>query len=414
MNTNGQDQIARVRLFGSFSISCGGNVLTEHDMKSDMAVKLAAYLIIRRKHSSTYHEIIEALWPELESENPSGALKNLIYRVRRKLKELWPDREFILTVSGGYVWNPDIPTVVDTEEFKALRSASQSAGDPRKKTEIALRITDLYRGRLLESFSGEYWVMPRQTWYHNAWISTIHTCADIIEEQRNYPQLENLCRRAILIDDRDVAVHCALLKSLIGENRLSAAEEYYRKTIRMLYTGAGEEVPEALQAVYSGMMRQKHSEEMDFLKIETDLKETGRQKGAYFCDYGTFRKLYEVTSRRLRRSGIHVLLLLISMVIESNAGEAQAKIEAQRAEDMERLKVRLMNSLRSGDVVTRYSLSQFLILLPECTKDNAESIMNRVFRDYYTSTSLGRMRIQYNLKELGGEAGESPDEVSGR
>ncbi len=390
-----------VRLFGSFELSGGGRVLTEEDFKSEMMVKLTAYLILRRGHSSTFHEIIDALWPDLESENPQGALKNLVYRTRRKLESLWPGRDFILTSNGGYIWNTAFPVELDTEKFKTFCAALGGIREPVRKIGMIRRILELYRGRLLESFSDEYWVLPRQTWFHNSWISAVHMCTDLLETRQDYPMLEKICRKAILIDDRDEVVHCALLKSLIGENRISAAEEHYRRTIQVLYTKDGNEIPETLRNLYSRMMEQHRSEELDLLKIHEELMETESLKGAYFCEFENFRKIYEVSTRRMKRSGRPHLLVLISMVIDGDADESEyPALEQQRRADMNRLKGRLMKSLRSGDVLTRYSQSQYLIMLPECPKENAEDILKRVFHDYYMPSGHSRLRIQYNLKEI--------------
>ena len=49
--------------------------------------KLLIYLLIHREHPVSVRELSEALWREDEIENPAGALKNLMYRLRTIMKK---------------------------------------------------------------------------------------------------------------------------------------------------------------------------------------------------------------------------------------------------------------------------------------------------------------------------------------
>ena len=48
---------------------------------------LLGYLIVFRRREIPHYELIKMLWPEDDIDNPSNALKNLIYRIRTNLSK---------------------------------------------------------------------------------------------------------------------------------------------------------------------------------------------------------------------------------------------------------------------------------------------------------------------------------------
>lgn len=63
--------------------------LDEDTFHSEMMTKLLVYILCYRKKEMPIQELTEALWDEDESDNPTGALKNLMYRLRNLLKKTW-------------------------------------------------------------------------------------------------------------------------------------------------------------------------------------------------------------------------------------------------------------------------------------------------------------------------------------
>ena len=388
------------RLFGRFEITDGEKTLREEDIRSDMVTKLAAFLISRSHASNTFSETVDALWPNDESDNPKGALKNLIYRMRKKFAEVWPDKVFFLTGNGLYRWNPAIPLVIDTEELVSCVKSARSAATDSERRVFLRRLPEIYRGRMLEDYSGEYWVIPRQTYYHNMWLQAVHYYADILEREQDYYEMETCCQQAMMIDPHDEKVHIGLLKAFLGGNKLSAAEKQYRDTLNILYDTLGEKPSAEFQQIYERMMTQKHGEEKDLAKIQRALTEDQEVKGAFYCEYGTFRKIYELEARRQKRVDQPTEIALLSLIPDGAGDVNRCGALAQIAADMETLKEKLLLSLRTGDVVTRYSGSQYLIMLPGCSEKDAAAIMERVLRLYDTSSGKKKTRIQYSLKRL--------------
>ncbi len=97
-----------INLFKSFAISYHDIVLNYDAVRSDRIVKLLVYFLLRKGQSVTVDELSEAIWGYDEVDNPTGALKNLIYRCRTMMRNIFGIENCIITGRGSYMWNPDI------------------------------------------------------------------------------------------------------------------------------------------------------------------------------------------------------------------------------------------------------------------------------------------------------------------
>ena len=112
------DQI-QVKMFGGFSLSSEGIAIDDRGSRQRQLWNLLEYLIASRRKTVSQEELISVLWPDDSAENPSSALKNLVYRARNLLKEKGFSfaKESIVMIGGTYAWNKNLDCVVDVEEF---------------------------------------------------------------------------------------------------------------------------------------------------------------------------------------------------------------------------------------------------------------------------------------------------------
>lgn len=80
----------RVQLPGRFRMYDETRCLNEEAIHSPMITKLLVYMICNKNHIVTLEQLTEALWTDETSENPYGALKNMMYRLRGTLRKVWP------------------------------------------------------------------------------------------------------------------------------------------------------------------------------------------------------------------------------------------------------------------------------------------------------------------------------------
>lgn len=390
-----------VRMFGNFQMMNEDGVLTAENIHSEMLTKLLTYMICHRDKSQTVQELIDMLWPENESDNPMGKLKNLMYRLRNLLKKTWGDYDFIITGRGIYQWNPQIRMKVDIEEFEACYSSLAGENSVEEHREKGEKAVELYSGEFLPELSAEYWVISMSTYYSTLYLATVKKLAALMEQEQRYADLEHLCRKELRVEPLDEDVHCYLLRALIAENKHQAAAEHYEKTVKYFYDMLGVRPSGEMQAIYEEMQKRQHEHESNIEIIHEELKEKEHPTGAFLCEYGVFRKIYALESRSSNRMGISIHLALMSMYLDLKYFRNKDDYQRQLSKGMGILEKTLLGGLRNSDVICRYSANQFLLMLPACQYEDAKMVVNRLKDRFYQSGKTKRVVLQYSIDEIG-------------
>lgn len=395
-----RDNVLQVQMFEQFSVSSKNKVLREEQIRSDMVSKLLTYILIHHNKQIRIQELSEILWQDGQSDNPAGALKNLMYRLRTILKKEWGEQEWIVTGRGVYYWNPEQELSIDAEEFEQLCRAAGQAPEKENKITYYHNALKYYKGMFLPSLSGEYWIASLSTYYHSMYLSAVKDLAKLLEEENRYEEMGHVCSQAIHLDALDDGLHCLLIRALIGQNKQKLAAAQYHKAVKMLYDNLGVKPSKELQQVYSNLLKQQHSQELDLGIIQGELRMDDDRKGAFLCEYGVFKKAYHLEARRAMRYGVSLYLSLITL--SSAAAAAKGSEEHQRVlkQGMNAMQDALIDVLRNGDVIARYSSSQFIIMLPQCTDETSRKVMERVQERFYSENKKIKVRIQYSIEEM--------------
>lgn len=393
------NEAIRIQMFGRFAMEGNGAMLDEDKIRSGMMTKLIAYLLCFRKKEISTQELIEALWDEEDSDNPAGALKNLVYRLRTMLKKSWGDYDFIVTGRGTYRVNPDIPLVLDTEEFERYYREAEHTEDIDEKIRLYIKAATLYRGAFLPIIAGEYWAVSLSTYFHSMYLSAVKELARLLAETARYEEMSKVCGAALKMEPLEEDLYCLSIQALLGQNKLNLAKEQYRKAVDTLYENLGITPSQNLRKVYEEMLRQMHDEEMSLETIKTAMDEEA-VAGAFLCEYGVFKKLYQLEKRRAERFGISEYLALVTVSpLHTLKPDSQAYLDVI-TEGMTALEDVLLHSLRAGDVITKYSGSQYMFLLPTCQYETAKVVLRRI-ENNFNNVCKAKVRLQFGLEEMG-------------
>ena len=79
-----------IKMLGEFSIQNEYGHFTHINNKSLQITRLLAYLIANKDTEVSKEKLIDVLWPNENAANPSGALRNLVYRARQILADFFP------------------------------------------------------------------------------------------------------------------------------------------------------------------------------------------------------------------------------------------------------------------------------------------------------------------------------------
>jgi hypothetical protein len=136
--------------------------------------------------------------------------------------------------------------------------------------------------------------------------------------------------------------------------------------------------------------------ETDLTVIQQDLRETAKKAGAFFCEYGSFREIYRLEARRCKRSGLCIHIVLITV---SNQDGSIPLLKTLN-KTMEQLQEVIAQYLRSGDVVSRYSSAQFIIMLPGASLEDSERVVARILSQFRRRHRMNRLKISPRIREI--------------
>lgn len=389
-----------VKMFGKFQVENEKGILNKENMRSEMLTRLLAYMISRREKDMTAQELIDVLWPDDQSDNPAGALKNLMYRLRKLMSRTWGDGgKYIVTGRGAYQLNPEFVFHIDIEEFEECCRQVFNSEDPAVQQENGKRAVELYQGMFLSELSSEYWVVSTATYYHSIYLTMVKKLAALLEKEKKFTDVEEICGKAIQIEPLDEEIHCFLLRAMIADNKQQLAASHYKETVKLLYDSLGVRPSGEMESIYEELQKIQHDHESNIDIIQEDLREE-KASGAFFCEYGVFRKIYALESRSSRRLGISVHLALVSLYLDFQIQKDDQDYTDLIGVGMSVLEEILMKKLRSSDIVCRYSVNQFLVMLPACQYEDAKMVVNRLKDSFYRSGKTGRLLLQYSIDEL--------------
>lgn len=369
-----------ITMFQKFTFTFNEKCIDSEKIKSEKLVKLFAYLVSYDHRAVPSSELIDYLWDLDNVDNPVGALKNLVYRLRRILKENFAISDFIITGKGSYAINDSYELHLDTEEFE--KNAVLLDNPENQTAENYELFLNQYTGKYLTEIKDDHNILDKRVYYHALFVDHAIDYCDFLEQNQQYERMETIARRIIDIDNLDEYVYEILIRSLYLQKKYKKAKEAYRRTVDWLYQSLGVKVSESMQELFEMIKKEEHDDEMDIFAVQEELNED-ESDGAFFCEYGTFREIYAMQSRMIGRLGICSHMCLITLF-----DEEQEQID-KKITDKTMIKIQnaLLEGLRIGDVVSRIGINQFIILLPTCNYENAINVMNRVLR-----------KIKYSLK----------------
>ena len=387
-----------VSLLGGFALEVDGASLTDDINRSLKLWSVLAYLTLHRERAVPQSEFIELFWPDDHSSNPVNALKTLLYRIRAMLEPLFGQEiQPILSQRGAYIWNPAVGCTLDIDRFEEL---CRLGGDTQRTAEERMtsyrEAVELYKGDLLPKLSHQMWLVPMAVRYHTAYIAAVKDFAVLLDEAALYEEMHEVCARASDLDNLDEGLHTLIVRALLRQGKDAAALEHYEKATDLLYRNLGVRPSEELRSLYKEIMATEKTLETDLGVIMTDLREAAARPGAFVCEYGFFKEAYRLEVRRAIRSGTCVHLCLITVSLP-DGGMPQLKVLSNT---MDQLLDVLVNNLRRGDVVSKFSGAQYVIMLPAANYEDSNMVMDRVVRAFYQQHRRSFLKLTVRVREL--------------
>lgn len=385
-----------VHMLGEFRITVAEKTISDQNNHSKKLWNLLEYLITYRNKEIAQSDLIHLLWGEDESSNPTGALKTLMHRVRNMLKELGYPNELIIQRRGTYSWNTNVPCTVDIDIFEKFCLDGPYIDDPQLRMETYRKAISMYKGDFLPKTNYEPWVVPVSAYYHTMYLKIVSESIAILMNEQSYDEVANLCWQALKIDPYTESLHYSLIRSLYLNGNQRAALKQYSTTTDLFFSKFGITPSAEFKALYKEIIKINKDEETDLDTIKANLKASQKRKSPFFCEYEFFKDIYRLEARVAKHTGSSIFLCLTT-VTSTNGHTPELELLNQ---SMYKLKETFLESLRSSDVFARYSLSQYILMLPSDSYELAEIILKRVVVLFNRKITKGLVKINYNLTSL--------------
>ena len=392
-------EMLSVTMLGGFSIRQGEKYIDEHSNRMRKVWLLLAYLVYSRNNRNTqdnYLSVIQGADTN-EVDDPAGRLKALFYRARTMLNQLYDNagHELIVRRNGTYAWNTELPLRLDVEEFDRLRGLASAAEAEGEKLSLYLQALEIYKGDFLPKLSMEPWAMPISAYYHQAYLDAVGCALALLEARGDWEASVQLCSRALKIEPYSESLYQHLMRCRLALGDREGAVKAYEEMSELLFDTFGVMPSDESRQLYRDASKQTNDQTVPIGTVREQLREQD-VTGAMYCEYDFFRFLYQVQARAIVRSGDIVHIALLSL--HGKDHEALARRSLDRA--MDNLQELLLSSLRQGDVVSRCSISQLIIMLPQANYENSCAVCQRIIKAFYRKYPHSPADIRFSVQPL--------------
>lgn len=389
----------RLQIFGGFVLSNDKISMNEKSLHSNKLVRLLVYILMNRERNLSHQELIDTFWQEDSSRNPEGALKNLIYRLRTELN-FFGEGELVITMAGAYRWNPKVEVETDYEELERMVEAARDAENEEERRKLLEDAAAIYRKETAPRLAMETWMVSRLTYFRLIYTGAVKALAEIYARQQDWDAMELSCTRAIEVDNLDEDLYYWQIKSQIGKKAYDRALIYYERAKNTFYKELGIREIDQFRQVYEEILALSDNKTLDITSVLDSLCEKEPPRQAFFCEYPVFREIYQVETRRVRRTGIAEHVVLVSMKkAESARSDANDSVMHEGMNILEQV---LRENLRVGDVVARFSNTQFVLLLAACSYESAQLVAERINYHFRKAAPRKRLNLRFEMEELQG------------
>ncbi|MCL2046452.1 MAG: winged helix-turn-helix domain-containing protein [Oscillospiraceae bacterium] len=367
------DVSVRVEMLGGFAIVSDGNRITEQEKRSSKIWKLLQYLVVNRHKTVSQEELMDVFFDSDFVGNPGSSVRTMVYRARSALAAggFAHADDIILSGNGGYRWNTTLRCLIDIEEFESLCKRASNVDDLEERTELLMQAAELYRGDFLPSSASELWVMPLARWYRSLYFNCVHEALALLFEAGRNDEASELCVRALRLDPFDELILEYHLRSLMALGKSAEALDEYNKMETMFYDEMGIDFSEGLRALYQQIQQPEVKEGLSLEDTLESWLKGADFPGAYYCDLSVFKIVYQLESRSTSRSGRATYIVRFDTKHDLRTKDGGVMMHLGKA---------ISETLRKGDLYTRSSPNQYMLMLHKLTYENCKMLVNRILR----------------------------------
>lgn len=395
------DKKIQILTLGRFQIKQGDLIVSESSRRSKRMWEIFMFFISHRRQTFQPDTMLEKIWPDHDSADPGLVMRALIFRLRQTLKSdhdsLSLDKNIVFS-HGSYHWQEITPYWLDVDELEKLAAEANElfAENPEEAALLYWKAINLYNGIYLSETTYNEWVEPRRSYYSDIYLESVLHLADLLAIKKDHAEIIKLCEQAATLCYFEEKIHVKLIEALLATGANNRARAHYNEVTSAFYNEMGIKPSARLKNLYRLAGSESGSFELDLGIIQEGLKEKDSTKGAFYCDPELFRYFYNIDRLRFERSGQSILLVLLTLTAPDYSLPEKNTLHSV----MNNLQVVAIESLRKGDLVTRWSDAQFLLLLPGLNREQAEKVAERIKNAYHKKYNLQGLVLHHKTESL--------------
>jgi DNA-binding SARP family transcriptional activator len=203
----------RIYTFGPFRVLRDGRPIAVSAWRSQQTRTVLKVLLTRRGRVVPADQLLEILWPEDDPDTGRSRLHVRVSQLRRALDGDNPSA-FVLTVEGGYVFDPEADCWVDAVAFEAHAQQGrrlQADGALAEAITAYETARALYRGDYLEEELYEDWAFAERERLRASFLTMLTELAEAYAQQGRYRRAIACCRDVLSADPCRESVYVRLM-----------------------------------------------------------------------------------------------------------------------------------------------------------------------------------------------------------
>lgn len=386
----------RVQVLGGFSISYENKLISFSKSSSTKAMRLLQILLYYSENGISREQLLEYLFGDEDIANAANNLRVTVHRLKRVISETGlPKHDYISLKKGIYEWHSPkgMKVIVDALEMRNLIENAKLESDEEKKIMMLETASQMYRGIFLPDMEGADWALMEDIFYKNLYSKAMQEVCEwkiLHKEYESALKLSTVAADLYPFDEwQAIKIQCYM-----GMNRYKDALKEYEDTAKLFFEELGISPSERIMKQFDKMSNRMNYKAQNLKEIKDGLREHVEETGAFYCSFPSFRDGYRLMSRIIERNGQSVYLMLCTITNgKGQPMENEEKLEVMSHE----LQRAIKSGLRRGDSFTKYSPSQFLLLLVGTNKENCSLIFERIQRKFTENHKTWIKNLEYRV-----------------
>ena len=372
-----QKRTLYIQTLGTVRLTLGGRTISLHTSITGKAFQLFLLLAYTGTRGVTRTALQDALY-DRKTTDAANALRINASRLRKLLlqSEL-PEHNYIVVDKNiYYLTEPEYTGdfQVDVVLLEQLWEKIQKETEIPAKRELLEKACKLYEGEFLPALSGEVWVENLRGRFQEIYFNCVQFLCEILKQQQDYKSLVRVTADAMRLYPTE---EWAKLKmdGFVGLQKYKEAMEAYKDAVKDIFSEQGMAVSDQMWERFKSLNQYMENQPRNLENIKEWLCEKERIPGAYCCSYPGFIDCYRMEARAAERKKRHGMLMICTIRDRQGAVITEAE---KLQEYMDKLDQCVCVTLRRGDIYTRYSRDQILILVNDLKPEKAVSVENRI------------------------------------